>query len=237
MASIFGKLGEKIGRGKAGERPGTEPAPPDELAPRREEHASPALEALVRQLETLPPAPSRPSVLDLGPALGDNVVWFSRFGGRFRVADLYRSLAADERLALSFHERPEKALEQLLPPDDGEGAGAEGGYDLVLAWDLLNYLDREQLEALGRHLGNLVRPAGLLLALVATSRQIPAEPRRFHVLDRATLRYTTPVSRPRKSPAWPPAVVGSSFPAFTVDRSYLLRHGIQEYLLQRRGGG
>jgi len=233
-------------RGKAGKDPrAPEPrAGPGEEARegvreglREEVHTSPALRALVHRLRRSAP----PAILDLGPAVGVNVEFFSAFSSRLTIADLHGSLAADERLAVRFSEQPEPALSELLSPgepspgDSGDSSPRPGRrYDVVLVWDLFNYLTREQMEALGQHLGRLTRPGAHLLTLVATAPQIPAEPIVYKIDDEDHLRYTIRSSRPRKSPRWAPADLGRSLAGFTVDRSYLLRHGVQEYLMLRK---
>lgn len=204
---------------------------------REEVHTSPALRALVDRLHRSAP----PAILDLGPAVGVNVEFFSAFSGRLTIADLHGSLADDERLAVRFSEQPEPVLSELLSPgepspdDPGDSSPRESRrYDVVLAWDLFNYLTREQMAALGQHLGRLAQPGAHLLTLVATAPQIPAEPIVYKIVDEDHLQYTIRSSRPRKSPRWAPADLGRSLTAFTVDRSYLLRHGVQEYLMLRK---
>jgi len=215
------------GMGWFKKRPVPHPEPETPPAgPREEVHASPALEALVARLERSAP----PSVLDLGSAVGANVEFFSRFAGRLSIADFHGSLTADETLAVRFHERPTAVLPELLPPPEDK----RERHDVVLVWDLFNYLTRQQMQAVGDHLGRLTRPGAHLLALVATVAEIPAEPRIYRIEEARTLRYTTAGSRPRKSPRWAPAELGRSLPHFTVDRSYLLRHGVQEYLMLRK---
>lgn len=207
-----------------------QPAPiPEDPAsgPREEVHASPALESLVERLERSAP----PSILDLGPALGSNVEFLSGFSGRLSIADFHGTLLADEGLAIRFHEQPAAVLPELL----AAGPGNKAEHDVVLAWDVFNYLNREQMDALGEHLARLTRPGAHLLTLVATAPEIPAEPVLYKIEDRSHLRYTVASPRPRKSPRWAPAELGRSLTGFSVDRSYLLRHGVQEYLMLRQG--
>jgi len=213
-----------------GNKKKTPPPIPQEPSsgPREEVHGSPALESLVERLERSAP----PSILDLGPAVGSNVEFLSRFSGRLSIADLHGSLAADEGLAVRFHEQPVGVLADLLPPVGPD----DPGHDVVLAWDVFNYLNREQMDALGAHLARLTRPGAHLLALVATALEIPAEPVVFKIEDRNHLRYIVSGPRPRKSPRWAPSELGRSLAGFSVDRSYLLRHGVQEYLMLRRDG-
>lgn len=201
-------------------------APP---GPREEVHSSPALEALVERLQRSAP----PSILDLGPALGTNVEFFSRYAARLSIADFLGSLATDEGLAIRFHEQPATVVPEILPaaPNPSEASDL---HDVVLAWDVFNYLTREQMDVLGEHLARLTRPGAHLLTLVATAPEIPAEPVLYKIEDGGHLRYGVRSPRPRKSPRWAPAELGRSLASFTVDRSYLLRHGVQEYLMLRR---
>lgn len=211
------------------------PAPPEEppSGPRQEVHASPALEALVERLRRCAP----PSILDLGRAVGSNVEFLSRFAARLSIADLHGTLTADESLAIRFQDQPSAVLPEVLPALQSDPGAPEGRHDVVLAWDLFNYLTRDQLDALGEVLTRLTRPGAHLLALVATAPEIPAEPVVYTILTDGRLRYTVHCPRPRKSPRWAPAELGRSLSGFTVDRSYLLRHGIQEYLMLRREEG
>lgn len=206
------------------------PAVPEETeapqGPQEEVHASPALEALVERLQRSAP----PSILDLGPALGTNVEFFSRYAARLVIADFLGSLSTDEGLAIRFHQQPASVVPEIL----SAATGASELHDVVLAWDVFNYLTREQMDALGEHLGRVTRPGAHLLTLVATVPEVPAEPVLYKIEDDSHLRYGVRSPRPRKSPRWAPAELGRSLASFTVDRSYLLRHGVQEYLMLRR---
>lgn len=169
----------------------------------------------------------RPRILDLGPPVTANVAFFADFGGRHHVVDLHASLQDDEDLAVRFHQQPEEVLEELLP-------AVEGGFDAVLAWDLFNYLAQDAWAALGEVLAHRTAPGSLLLALVVTRDEMPAHPHRFAIEAADRLSYRVEHPRPRKCPRWAPAEVGRRMAKFRVERSYLLRHGVQEYLLVRR---
>jgi hypothetical protein len=70
------------------------------------------------------------SILDLGPALGQNIAFFGQYGSRVHVGDLYRS-----RLEAGIHtdeEHPERRWDHLLP------LSADEGFDVIIAWDLLD---------------------------------------------------------------------------------------------------
>ena len=78
-------------------------------------------------------------VLDLGPARPANLDFFSRYGGHLTVADFYSGLrAARAATTNEDDERKVKAFAELLPFDK------DTRFDLVLAWDLLNYLTPQE---------------------------------------------------------------------------------------------
>lgn len=186
-------------------------------------HPSPGLQALLAELEE----GGAYRILDLGAARGDNVEFFSRYAARLQIADLWSSLTADATLRVRAEEHPGPVLQHLLPPVDG------GDFHVVLAWDLFDYLSRDQLRALGILLERLTRPGGHLLALLPAGREIPARPRSFRVLDGGRLEYGARCAESRTSPRYAPADLGALLPRFAVDRSFLLRHGVQEYLFRR----
>jgi hypothetical protein len=201
-------------------------APPADRRPEPEPevHRSLALAALFGSIQP----EDRLHVLDLGPAVGSNVESLSqRFVCKLQIGDLYRTLTADQR---RFHdpEADPRALIDDALPRHGEP------YDLVLAWDLLNYLTRLQIRALATLLGERCRPGARLFAMVATLAEMPAGPLTYLFTGEADLIYRDRPPHNRPGPRYRPAEISALTPGFAVDRSYLLRHGIQEYLLVRQ---
>jgi hypothetical protein len=195
-------------------------APREEAAPAAEVHASLALGELFGRIH----ADSRLHVVDLGPAVGANLSFLSeRFACSVEVVDLVHSLppvvAGD----------PAAAVRETLPAA-GEPA------DLVLAWDILNYLDRPQFRAAGEVLAARCRPGATLFAMIVTGKEMPREPGRY-LLQEGRERGVDLVYRHapgrRPAPRYRPAEVDQMLPGFSVDRSMLLRHGIQEFLMVR----
>jgi len=169
----------------------------------------------------------RLNVLDLGAALGSNVERLSEYGCRLDIEDLYASKsAAAEGGSLG----PEFFAEFLAPAEGRQ-------FDLVLAWDLFNYLDRKELASLGSRLRQFCRPGALIFALVSYHKTIPAQPIRFRFVDQDQdqLIYERRTTVERPGPRFAPAEFNELLRGFRVDRSFLLRHGIQEYLFMREG--
>lgn len=167
-------------------------------------------------------------VLDLGPALGRNVQFLSPFISKLFVADLQSTLSRQGSQSSLDRAKLNKILTTDLPAAD------EGPIDLVLVWDLLNYLDREQVTTLGQHLARLCRRDTLLFVMLSTLPAVPELPGRYLMLDPETLRCQNESKRERRSSGYKEPDLEKLMPAFEVETSYLLRSGIQEYVLTPR---
>lgn len=185
-------------------------------------HRSLALAALLDEIRG-----RRLTVLDLGSAVGSNVEFFSQFGCKLYIEDLYAALSTrvpsgeGDDLA-----GPEFFTEFLAIPEDTR-------FDVVLAWDRLNYLHRKELARFGEQLRRYTLPGALVFALISYHKQIPAQPHCFRIQDEEHLVYERRTAGERPSPRLAPSEVTGLLKGFRVDRSFLLRHGIQEYLLVR----
>ena len=185
-------------------------------------YRSPSLKALVSHLTG---AGAR-NILDLGTAIGTNVEFFSRFSCRLQIVDLPGALASKE-LQSVLKADPAAAFRRVLP-------SANDPFDVVLAWDVFNYLTREQFGAVTAELGRLCRPSALMLAFISTAREMAASPSVFKIVDGETLLAQPQTGAVRPSPRFPPAEVERLAAGFAVVQAVRMRHGIQEYLLQRR---
>ncbi|HVR10059.1 MAG TPA: class I SAM-dependent methyltransferase [Thermoanaerobaculia bacterium] len=205
----------------------------------------------------------RLQVLDLGPAVGGNVEFLSRFGCKLYIQDLYPAIAPLQA-AMTMSPAPgagtvatidraavreaRETWEPRAPQEGGEqdelGLGGrfdrllafsdDTRFDAVLIWDLINYLERREVAALARQLARFCRPGATMFALISILKQIPAEPMRFRILDQETLAYEPRNASTRPCPRYAPAELNELLRGFRLDRSFLMRHGIQEYLFARQ---
>ncbi len=207
----------------------------------------------------------RLQVLDLGPAVGGNVDFLSRFGCKLYIQDLYPALvplqttmtmlpapgaatvATIDRAAVreareTWEPRPQQ---QGGEPDESDFSGRfdrllafpdDTRFDAVLLWDLINYLERREVAALARQLARFCRPGATMFALISILKQIPAEPMRFRIVDQENLAYEPRTAAMRPCPRYAPAELNELLRGFRLDRSFLMRHGIQEYLFARQAG-
>lgn len=160
-------------------------------------------------------------ILDLGPAVGSNVELLSQLGCKLHIGDLYASRAS----AGEGEELGQEFFEQLFPGDSR--------FDVVFAWDLFNYLQRREMARLGPLLRRHCRSGALVFALTWIHKQIPAQPIRFRMQENGQLLYERRTGIDRPGPRYAPSELTGFMKGFQVDRSFLLRHGIQEYLFIR----
>lgn len=164
-------------------------------------------------------------VLDLGPACGPNVTFFAGLGCKLYIADLNNSLFTARTLA-GRAEALENALGREIPSHES--------FDLVLLWDLLDYLDDAEIRILGARLRPVCRATSLLYGMVSYRKEIPDRPARYEIRDLKTIGSTpdSPLTRP--APLHKEPELARLLPDFEVDSTYLLRHGMQEYLFRAR---
>jgi len=154
------------------------------------------------------------SVLDLGPASPANLEFFLGRGARLTVADFVPSRG--------------EAVSDLVRAEPGTH------FDLVLAWDFLNYLPREKLGMLLRSLEPYFRPGTTIHALVATGREMSAAPRRYRIEDAETLLCEGPKERVVPSPRYVEQDLLKCMPGLNVEHRFQLRNGMLEYLFSYR---
>jgi predicted TPR repeat methyltransferase len=181
---------------------------------------APLFRSLVERLEE----GERAVILDLGPAQPATVSLFSNFRCRLEIADIAEGLSSlDEE-----DETPEalrNKAESLLPERRDEPT------DLVLCWDLLNYLNPPALKALMTCVAERGRPGMKAHALIAYSAsRMPATPNRYAPTKDYRLKVLPTTSREIDSPRYTPETLGQRLPHYRRERAMLLRNGMQEYL-------
>ncbi|KPJ69998.1 hypothetical protein AMJ44_01610 [candidate division WOR-1 bacterium DG_54_3] len=164
------------------------------------------------------------SILDLGPALEDNVQFWSQFSCWLHIQDFYRSYQEWKAAPKPEEECEEAAFSVLLPFSD------ETVFDIILVWDLFNYFDLRELAVLVQRLSRWCRPGTRLFALISILPTISVSPTMFRILNREQMIHEIPTQETRPSPRHQPRDIVRLMAQFTVSCSFLLRHGIQEYV-------
>lgn len=195
------------------------PAPPTPSS-ERSQQPSLALEHAVSLLATSP----RCGVLDLGPPIPKNLTLYLRHQAKITIADLYRCL-----IPLRPDAKPSRELFDQLIPYDGTT-----NFDLVLAWDVLNYLTLDEIAALMESLNPYCSPSVMMLALVSSRCELPVAPSSYAVVDDRTLRREFSGSRSRPSPDYSEHDLMSRMPYAVVESRFQLRNQMVEYLIRGR---
>lgn len=187
----------------------------------RSEHAAPGLKFALEQL----PRPGG-SVLELGPALGANIAYFQTLGARVRVVDLERAID-DEEAREAIPAIWERKLPRLLPFFDGEQ------FDLVLAWDLPNYVGRDRWAAVARRIVERISPAGSLHLFARVGAEMPARPCLYRIAAPGQVEEEVRTAAVAPAPRLPHAEIEKLHPGLVAPRSHLGKHGVQEYVLEQ----
>jgi len=185
------------------------------------EFRSPGLEAVAGRLRE----DRKQHILDLGPACGPNVGFFSRVPCKIYVEDLYHGLA---RLPPRGEDDPPRSpsdLEPFLTHD------RRVRFDIILGWDLLDYLERDVIGALVAHLREFSRRGTMLFILTSVRDHIPAEPGRFIITGEDNRLLYEPYLPPtRKNPQYTPLAFERMMVGFHLLHSFMLTNGMQEYV-------
>jgi len=177
-------------------------------------HASPGLQTLISRVGDR----TGLRVLDLGPALAANFRFFQGFSDHVRFVDLPgigATAAGAEGTSCSF-------------------PGDWGAFDLVLAWDAFNYLDRRASGELVASLERLCRAGAGLFSMVFSSEDMSARPMEYRIVDEHQIAYRALTPDRRSSAGLTAAAMERLLGEFEVERSIVLRHGVLELVAVKR---
>jgi hypothetical protein len=189
-------------------------APPAQLS-----HRSPGLTAIYNEIKG-----SRVNhVLDLGASSAKSFNFFAQLSCKIRFEGL-NDLFSEEPLD------PEILLEQLERQLDD--SGLKDHFDLVLTWDLFNYLDLRGVERLMKKIVPLCRPQALLHSIRYLSSTIPPCPQEFQILNQYQLMLSTAEHAPRRHASHDTARLLRLIPEFYLEHTYLNFDGMIPGLME-----
>jgi len=184
-------------------------------------HATKSLQKFLSCLQ----AHDKPVLLDLGPVVGSNVNFFGeQLGCRIRVEDLASDIEAHLK----------KGTAEELPGFFEKRFTQEAGsVDGILAWDVLDHLDRKAAEALATAMTRLLRPDGVLLGFFGTGEARQAIYTKYVVVDPQHLHYRHyPASRPRQRALLTGDII-RMFKGMRVSDSFLMKSNVREMLFRK----
>jgi len=171
---------------------------------------------------------SRVNILDLGPAIAANIEFFANWSPIIRIEDLYGSI----KLLGDYG----RTVEPTLCPVFANLMSCNPGtrFDVILAWDLFDYMPSADIGGLIAYLDRFTQKGTLLFALVSIQPRIPEQPAKFRVLDAEHLCWEHVTDSTIACRRFTQPALLKLLPNFRLRRSFLMRSGFQEYLLERR---
>ncbi len=191
---------------------------PGELGPR--EFKSLGLEVLCNRLQD----DRKYHILDLGAAHGANVQFFSALSCRIYVEDIFGCLSRLPPRTEEDAPFSKTDLDRLLVHDRGVR------FDIILGWDLFDYLDADVISQLMGHLREFCRRGTNLFIMTSTRGQIPAEPGRFTIGEDYQLLYEPRSIDTINNPNHTPLAFEKMMKGFHLLHSFMLKNGMQEYV-------
>lgn len=172
--------------------------------------------------------------------------------GAGRILDLSAASVANlgNLMAVSSHVRVVDSLQPEdpnwqklteLPDDEGPDPDLKsataalfpkkwGEFDLVLAWDLLNYLTEDGFTALVDRLAILCRPQARMLLQIVVMNDMAIAPARYKIVKPDQVEISATTGERRTAPAWPSAKIERLLSGFEIEHSFVMRHGVNEYV-------
>ena len=186
-------------------------------------HRSPILKLLSKMLIE----DRKFEILDIGPALKENVNFFSQFRCKLHIDDFYSSFRDFDFFAPADECSPEHLFSYLLPFDSSVR------FDMILLWDILNYMKPEEIGHLFGYLRRFSRPGTVVFAMINTRREIPEVPTSFRIEDNERIHYDFNSSIMKSCPRYEVPTLEKQLGDYNITNSYLLRNGFKEYLFTR----
>lgn len=178
-------------------------------------HRSPALTAIYNEVKTS----DRNHVLDLGPMSQGCFELFSDLSCRIKVEDIasYIAVQIGER-----NGRQKIDFNSYMQPYQEDEK-----FDVILAWDLFNYLELEQIQQLFEKLKPHCKQNTLIYMLRYVRKYIPNVPRFFEVKDQYTIEMTSGQMAPRQVQAPSTLQLLACMPGAFMQETNVERTGMQ----------
>ncbi len=184
----------------------------------------------------------KPRILDLGPARQAKVEYFQlQRSCQVRFNDLSEMVVRAHKNRLMQASRPQKKTRkkqqsvnlERLDTADHMHCAKDAQFDLILAWDFVNYLSRSQIAELARELGHYCRKGTIVHMFVANSATMPKKPAEFSILEDERIKLNSD-NEVVASPRHAPTTIMSNMGNFQIMHMYQLANGYHEHLYDFR---
>lgn len=187
-------------------------------------HKSPGLAAVYNEIKSS----QRNRVLDLGPMVAANFSFFSQLSCKIHFENLDEFI--QEYGKLSTQNLIYRLERYLLAHKEGEK------FDVILSWDIFNYLELEAVQALLEKLKQHCKPDTLLHMFKYVSEDIPVLPRKFSIKDTQHVAIDTVDMRKRHVPQHNTSQLLKKIPEYYLQSTVVgmdgMHSAISEYVLR-----
>jgi len=187
--------------------------------------------------EIWPIMKSRPKVqvLDLGSPSQTRIDYYrTKLACQLHVSDLSHAVADLYQAALQRQSARRRRSRQAGPVGSDLEAHlsfpAATRFDVIFAWDIVNYLNKAQLVELGDRLAHHSHGGTVLHLLLATSEQMPAAPAGVTITEHEYLRMAPGGGTRVPCPRHPPLTMQHAMKGFRVMHMYQLSNGFHEHI-------
>ena len=166
-----------------------------------------------------------PVLLDLGPVVGSNVSFFGeQLGCKIFVEDIYADI--DRHVRGGKLEDLPAFVKKRFPQESGSVDG-------ILAWDVLDYLDKASAAELAAQLTRVLRADGALLGFFGTAQARDTQYTKFIIVDEQNLRHRSYAAARGRQAAMLNRDIIRLFSGLRVSDSFLLQNNLREILFRK----
>lgn len=178
------------------------------------QHRSPGLTTIYNEIKS-----SRQNrLLDLGSIVASNFNFLSQLSCKIHYENLDDFI---EDYGILSGDNLELRLEKFLLKHDSSQK-----FDVILAWDLLNYLPLNAVKTLFALLDSVCKPNTLVHAIKYLHGNIPAHPARFQIIDQYHLSIFAEVETPRRVAAHQTAALLKQIPQYYLHNNLMNEEGM-----------
>ena len=165
-------------------------------------------------------------ILDVGQASGSSIDYFNDYWCKVFIADFASKVHKLDPVTIDNRHKWHRTLVRSI----GLYKRNRAGLDVILLWDLPNYLSPDHLKGLISYLLPHVSEHVLIHAYLYSARRMPARPANYHIQANRTIAVNYGTEDSVDSPMYHQTVLQKYLAPFTVKRAVMLSSGIQEYL-------
>jgi len=167
---------------------------------------------------------SKKIILDLGKANNNNINFFSEFFCKIFIEDLYNSILVEES------NNVDESTDDDSLPNYEEMFYCKEKVDIVLCWEILNYIPRDRIRQFIKALLKFSKKETLFHAYIATQATMAGTPLEYSIINNLTMERNTTTASRINAPRYNQFQLYKFMPEFKVIKSILHRNGMQEYL-------